>query len=86
MSKGAVYALDAENGTLMWKTQVDAHPTGPHRRPRRRRIETALYVAVGSSEPSAARDAAYACCTFRGSVAALDIATGRVVWKNLSRE
>ena len=26
-------------------------------------------------------NASYACCTFRGSVAALDIATGRVLWK-----
>ena len=24
--KGAVYALDAQSGTLLWKTQVDAHP------------------------------------------------------------
>jgi polyvinyl alcohol dehydrogenase (cytochrome) len=76
--KGAVYALDAEKGTLLWKTQVDAHPLA--------RIQASptlyqgrLFVAVGSSEN--AEDPAYACCTFRGSVAALDIATGRVLWK-----
>jgi len=80
--RGAVYALDAQRGTLLWKTQVDAHPMA--------RIEGApalhqdrLIVAVASSEPSAAAgDASYACCTFRGSVAALDIATGRVLWKS----
>ena len=75
-----MYALDAEKGTLLWKTQVDAHPTA--------RIEAAptlyqdrLYVAVASSEPSAAADPTYPCCTFRGSVAALDIANGHVLWK-----
>lgn len=78
--RGAVYALDAEKGTLLWKTQVDAHPLA--------RIQAAptlyrdrLYVAVASSEPSAAVDSTYACCTFRGSVAALDIANGQVLWK-----
>jgi polyvinyl alcohol dehydrogenase (cytochrome) len=77
---GAVYALDAQKGTLLWKTQVDSHPlarivgtpTLNHGR---------LYVVVASTEQGAATDANYACCTFRGSVAALDMATGRVLWK-----
>ena len=78
--KGNVFALDAEHGTLMWRTQVESQPTA--------RIEGApvtyqdrVYVAVGSSEPLAARDAGYSCCTFRGSVVALDLATGRVLWR-----
>lgn len=78
--KGAVYALDAERGTLLWKTQLESQPTA--------RIlgapviyQNRLYVTVGSSEPGAARDATFSCCTFRGSVASLDIATGRVVWR-----
>ena len=40
-----------------------------------------LYVAVASNEPSAAARSTYSCCTFRGSVAALDIANGHVLWK-----
>ncbi len=78
--KGAVYAIDAEKGTLLWKTQVDAHPLA--------RIQGSptlyldrLYVAVGSSEAKAALDPGYPCCTFRGSLAAIDIASGRIVWK-----
>ncbi len=77
---GAIYALDAQHGTLLWKTQVDSHPLA--------RIIGApilyhdrVYVVVASSEQSAAENASYACCTFRGSVAALDMATGRVIWK-----
>ena len=77
---GAVYALDAQKGTLLWKTQVDSHPLA-------RIVGTPtlyhgrLYVVVSSTEQSAATNATYACCTFRGSVAALDMATGRVLWK-----
>ncbi len=78
--KGAVYALDAERGTLLWKTQLETDGSA--------RIlgaptiyQNRLYVAVGSSESGEVRNATTACCTFRGSVAALDIATGRVAWK-----
>ena len=51
---GAVYALDAQKGTLLWKTQVDTHPLA--------RIVGAptlysdrLYVAVSSTEDSCGR-------------------------------
>src|SRR5216683_1686514 len=78
---GAVYALDAQKGTLLWKTQVDTHPMA--------RIVGAptlyndrLYVAVSSTEDAAAANASYSCCTFRGSVVALDIGSGRTVWKS----
>jgi polyvinyl alcohol dehydrogenase (cytochrome) len=40
-----------------------------------------LYVPVASGEEGAGGGAAYQCCTFRGSVVALDASTGRVVWK-----
>ena len=78
---GTVYALDAQKGTLLWKTQVDTHPLA--------RIVAAptlyndrLYVAVSSTEEAAAADPSYSCCTFRGSVAALDIANGKTTWKS----
>jgi polyvinyl alcohol dehydrogenase (cytochrome) len=78
---GAVYALDAQKGTLLWKTQVDTHPSA--------RIVGAptlyndrLYVAVSSTEETAAANPSYGCCTFRGSVAALDIASGKTLWKS----
>jgi polyvinyl alcohol dehydrogenase (cytochrome) len=78
---GTVYALDAQKGTLLWKTSADTHPLA--------RIVGAptlyndrLYVSVSSTEDAAAATPGYACCTFRGSVAALDISNGRVVWKS----
>jgi polyvinyl alcohol dehydrogenase (cytochrome) len=78
---GTVYALDAQKGTLLWKMQVDSHPLA--------RIVGAptlygdrLYVTVSSTEDSAAATPGYSCCTFRGSVVALDIAGGRMLWKS----
>ena len=80
---GAVYALDAQKGTLLWRVQVDTHPSA--------RILGAptlyndrLYVAVGSNEEKNSSNANYSCCTFRGNVAAIDIASGRVLWKSFT--
>jgi polyvinyl alcohol dehydrogenase (cytochrome) len=78
---GVVYAVDAQKGVLLWRTQVDPHPLA-------RIVGTPalyndrLYVTVASSEDAAATNPNYACCTFRGSVVALDIATGRTIWKS----
>jgi polyvinyl alcohol dehydrogenase (cytochrome) len=75
-----VYALRASTGALLWKVKVDTHPTA--------RItgaptlySGALYVPVSSSEEAVGSRAGYVCCTFRGSVAALDAAAGRQIWK-----
>ncbi len=77
---GAVYALDARSGQLLWKTQADTHPgariTGAPALYRNR-----LYVPVSSREEQFAANPSYACCTFRGSVVALDVATGHQIWK-----
>src|SRR6185436_155122 len=43
--------------------------------------EGRLYVPVSSWEEFSARTLDYPCCTFRGSVAALDARTGRQLWK-----
>ncbi|MBV8729023.1 MAG: PQQ-binding-like beta-propeller repeat protein [Acidobacteriia bacterium] len=78
--KGNVYALDAGNGELIWKVQADSHSqakiTGAPQL-----YQNRLYVPVASGEEGAAVDAAYRCCTFRGSVVALDVFTSRQIWK-----
>ncbi|MEN9727627.1 MAG: hypothetical protein RL434_1993 [Pseudomonadota bacterium] len=76
-----VYALDANTGELLWKVKVDEHPhalvTGSlaiH--------DDVLYVPVASFEELSGASASYECCTFRGSVVALDAATGAQRWKS----
>src|SRR5262245_8831802 len=79
--KGNAYAVDAVTGEQVWKTNVESHPlarvTGAPQL-----YQNRLYVPVSSGEEVAAADPAYACCTFRGSVSALDALTGRVIWKS----
>jgi polyvinyl alcohol dehydrogenase (cytochrome) len=77
---GNVYALDADTGRQRWVRRIDEHPlariTGSPTLYNGR-----LYVPVSSYEEAQGADPQYACCTFRGSVSALDAATGTVVWK-----
>jgi polyvinyl alcohol dehydrogenase (cytochrome) len=77
------YAVDAATGELLWKQHVEAHPLS--------RILGApklykgrLYVPVSSGEEGISANSAYPCCTFRGSVVALDAETGKQIWKTYS--
>jgi polyvinyl alcohol dehydrogenase (cytochrome) len=40
-----------------------------------------VYIGVSSSEESLATNPAYPCCSFRGSVVAIDAKTGQILWK-----
>ncbi|HXA77819.1 MAG TPA: PQQ-binding-like beta-propeller repeat protein [Candidatus Acidoferrales bacterium] len=75
-----VYALDADTGALLWKTHVEQHSlagiTGSPALYNGR-----LYVPVSSREEGAGVLESYSCCTFRGSVVALDTSTGQEIWK-----
>lgn len=78
--KANVYALDAQKGTLVWKVQVDGHPTA-HITGAPQVFENRVYVPVASGEEGASSSPQYPCCSFRGSVVALDAATGKQIWK-----
>ena len=77
---GRAYGADAFTGEILWTHKVDDHPnatiTGTPTLGGGR-----LYVPVSSLEVTSAADPTYACCTFRGAVAALDPANGNVLWK-----
>ncbi len=79
-TNGVVYALKQEDGSLVWKVHVDPHPasriTGSPLL-----VGTRIYVPVSSGEEGASADPDYPCCTFRGSVVALDTASGQQLWK-----
>ena len=79
---GNVYAIDAASGAQIWKTKVDDFPfarvTGSptfH--------DGRLYVGVASGEETAGAVADYECCKFRGSLVALNAATGRAGLEDL---
>jgi len=75
-----LHAVDAQTGALLWKVKVEDHPAA--------RITGApalykgrLYVPVASTEEVGSAPP-YACCTFRGSVVALDAQSGKQIWKS----
>jgi len=78
--KGNAYGLDAFTGKLVWKVHADANPAA---------VLTAapvlykgtLYVPVSSLEEASAATPGYKCCTFRGSILALDARTGKEKWR-----
>ena len=75
-----VYAVDASIGKVLWKVEVDEHPhAGITAAPQL--YNGRLYVPVSSREESQVGDPRYPCCSFRGSVVALDPANGTRVWK-----
>src|SRR5690606_35044426 len=79
-ARANAYAVDALTGTLLWKTTVEPFPAA--------RItgspvfhEGRIYVPVSSSEEGIGSAPEYECCKFRGSITALDAATGARIWK-----
>ena len=75
-----VYAVDTTTGKQLWKRRLDSHPSA--------RITGTpafhngrLYVPVSSFEEGMASMPSYECCTFRGSLVALDAATGKPIWQ-----
>ncbi|HEY3839691.1 MAG TPA: PQQ-binding-like beta-propeller repeat protein [Bryobacteraceae bacterium] len=79
--KANVYAIDIAAGKLAWQVHVEEHVSS--------RITGApalyngrLYVPVSSVEEPPAGNIAYSCCTFRGSVVALDAESGKQIWKS----
>jgi len=74
-----LYAVNRFTGQLVWKTQLDSHPTSMvtqspivH--------DGRIYVGVSSKESVLAKFP-YPCCTFRGSVVSVDLPTGQLLWK-----
>lgn len=79
-SGASIMSVDRHTGALKWITQIDSHPaaiiTGPAVL-----LGDAVYVGVSSNEENLANNASYRCCTFRGSVVALNANDGMILWK-----
>ncbi len=77
---GWAYDLDAKSGKLLWKKRIDEHEatrlTGSSVE-----LNGVVFIPAASWEETRSLDPQYACCTFRGSVTALRVRDGSVVWK-----
>jgi polyvinyl alcohol dehydrogenase (cytochrome) len=78
-----VYAVDALSGKPLWIAKVDQHPaavvTGAPTL-----VGTTLFVPVSSYEEVMGAKPSYPCCSFQGSLVALDSSTGKVLWKTFT--
>jgi polyvinyl alcohol dehydrogenase (cytochrome) len=79
-TNGYVYAVNVADGTPVWRVHPESHPaariTGSPLL-----VGTRLYVPISSGEEGAAANLRYPCCTFRGSVVALDTRSGKIIWQ-----
>lgn len=74
-----VYAVDAFTGLPVWNSDLDDNPWA---------VSTGapavygdkVFVPVSSMEVAGAGNPQHSCCTFRGNVGALDLATGEKLW------
>lgn len=78
---GWAYALDAVTGRQIWRTRAADHEatrlTGSpveH--------DGVVYIPASSWEETRSLDAQYPCCTFRGSLTALRVSDGSLVWRS----
>jgi polyvinyl alcohol dehydrogenase (cytochrome) len=78
-----VYALNASSGELLWKIRpVDHFATTATATPQV--YKGVVYQAFSSFEEALGPDPNFECCTFRGSVVALDAATGKKLWQTFT--
>ncbi|HEX7139153.1 MAG TPA: PQQ-binding-like beta-propeller repeat protein [Vicinamibacterales bacterium] len=78
--RATLYRLDAATGELKWKKKLEEH--------RAARISgspvlygSRLLVPIASGEEGIGGQATYECCTFRGSLVAVDAASGDSAWQ-----
>lgn len=76
----SLLAIATDTGTLRWKTQIDTHPAAVLTQSPVV-FDGLVYQGVSSQEEIFAMDPNYTCCTFRGSLAAVDARTGRIRWQ-----
>jgi len=78
-----VISIDQRTGAMLWMTNIDSHPaaiiTGSPVV-----VGNVIYQGVSSIEEGLVLDTSYTCCTFRGSVVALDADTGTVLWRTFT--
>jgi polyvinyl alcohol dehydrogenase (cytochrome) len=81
--RATVYAVNADTGTVIWTKKVEDHPnaniTGTPAL-----FENRLYVPVASGEEGQGNNPNYECCSFRGSIVALDASSGALAWKTFT--
>jgi polyvinyl alcohol dehydrogenase (cytochrome) len=77
-----VRAFDAQTGAEIWKSEVLENHQSSVMSGSPVISGARIFVPISSIEEATAMRKDYVCCTFRGSLAALDLKTGKLLWKS----
>jgi polyvinyl alcohol dehydrogenase (cytochrome) len=80
---GHLLAVDTRTGALRWIVRLDSHPAAVLTQSPVVRAGV-VYQGVSSAEEAFAANPAYPCCTFRGSLNAVDARTGHRIWQTFT--
>jgi polyvinyl alcohol dehydrogenase (cytochrome) len=83
-TRANLYGVDANTGKQVWVSKVDAHASAAitgapiiH--------DGRVFIGVqGLGEEGRGNTGGYACCTFRGSLSAFEVATGKRLWQTFT--
>ena len=81
---GWLMAINARTGSLVWKTQPDTSNSFPVITTSPSVANGKIFVGMTSNEEFAAANPYYSCCSARGSVVALDAASGAKLWQTFT--
>jgi polyvinyl alcohol dehydrogenase (cytochrome) len=76
-----VLAFDAQTGAALWHSEVLEEHASSMLSGAPVVSGTRIYVPISSFEEASSMRKDYVCCTFRGSLAALDLRSGKRLWK-----
>jgi polyvinyl alcohol dehydrogenase (cytochrome) len=79
-----VHALDAQTGKEIWKSEALETHIASSVGGALAVSDDKVFVPFSSGEEPVAMQPTYPCCSFRGSVVALDIKTGKQLWKTFT--
>lgn len=79
-NSSVIFGVRMRDGSPLWHTRVDDHPRSVITQPATV-VDGVAYVGVSSTEETDAADSAYTCCSFRGSVVAVSVSNGELIWK-----
>lgn len=81
VSGRVVRAIDAQTGKDIWRSEVLETHSSSGLTGSLAVSGDQVFVPLSSGEEAAAAQKGYACCSFRGSLVALDLKTGKTQWK-----
>ena len=81
---GWLLALNAQTGEKVWMVQPDTSNGFPVITASPTVVSGKVFVGMTSNEEFATASSSYPCCSARGSVVALDAASGKVLWQTFT--